>query len=181
MCYFYISNHGRVKNRLFQSFSEKNRANLAKKFKLLRIRSKLRKSGAYWGHWEWVKAILTISSPSLPPDRSLPCSSLAPSCPYSDKELLSDLSDLLGLSAPPSSRPRRQAIPYQRRPALRRQEQESWAPEAAALRRQEPERRRVGAERRRVGAEQRRRRWRQPVRRQGQGMPPIFTYVGSWL
>ena len=34
MCYFYISHHGRVKNRLFRSFSEKNRANLAKKIQV---------------------------------------------------------------------------------------------------------------------------------------------------
>lgn len=110
--------------------------------------------------------------PGLTLDRSLPCSSLAPSCPYSDLELLSDLSDLLGLSPPPSSRPRRQALRHQRRPALRSQEPESWAPGAAALRSQ-------GPEQRRAAAEQRRRRWRQPLRRQGQGMPPIFTPDGA--
>ena len=39
------------KIRLFRSFSEKIWANLALKFKMLRIQSKLWKSWAYWGHW----------------------------------------------------------------------------------------------------------------------------------
>ena len=59
MCYFYISHHGRVKKQAFSElFREKNRANLSKKLKLLRIRSELRKSGAYWGHWVRVNTLV---------------------------------------------------------------------------------------------------------------------------
>ena len=49
------------KNRLFQSF-EKNRANLAKQFNMLRIWSKLRKSGAYRGHCNTYSSIVLKSA-----------------------------------------------------------------------------------------------------------------------
>ena len=62
--YFKPSNHVLYKvaiNRLFQSF-EKNRANLANKFSMLWIRSKLRKSGAYWGHCNTYSSIVLKSA-----------------------------------------------------------------------------------------------------------------------
>ena len=46
VCWFNICQYER-----FQSKSEKNRANMALKLKILCFRSKLRKSGAYWGHY----------------------------------------------------------------------------------------------------------------------------------
>ena len=55
--YFYISHHGRVKIWLFQSFSEKIRANLALQFKMLWIQSKLWKSRAYYRHCSCTRAL----------------------------------------------------------------------------------------------------------------------------
>jgi len=86
--------------------------------------------------------------PSLTLAPSAPCSSLAPSCPYSDHELLEELVTL-GLTPAAPSRPRRQASPAAPPPARRRL---------------------------RV---HRRRQLRRPLRRQGGGMPPIFTPAGA--
>ena len=52
------ANIKRVKNWVFQSKSEKNRANMALKFKMLCFWSKLRKSGAYWGHCSFESSFL---------------------------------------------------------------------------------------------------------------------------
>ena len=66
VCWFNSRPYERVKSRVYQSKSEKNRANMALQFKMLCFQSKFRKSGAYWGHCTHILPVLPITNLNKP-------------------------------------------------------------------------------------------------------------------